>query len=106
MSCLAVSDRLMYSASVDDKAIVFCFLETQLTGPPANFTTLPVTDFWLATSAAQSAASANAINPSLFLPLYVIFTLSIDLTYFTMYSAFLMCSSEGFTMNCDIRITA
>lgn len=45
----------MYSDSVSDKAIVFCFLEVQVTAPPANITTYPVTDFLDILSPAQSA---------------------------------------------------
>src|SRR6267142_2077622 len=67
-SCFMVSDKLIYSASVDDRAMVFCFLETQLTGPPANFIRYPVTDFLPFTSEPQSA-SAYPINPSLVLVL-------------------------------------
>src|SRR6266704_2583949 len=98
MSCLDVSDRLMYSASVEDRVIVFCFFETQLTGAPANFTGLPVTNFLVVLSAAQSA-SAYAMSPSLFLPLYVIVALSVELTYLIIWRDLLICSSDGFVMN-------
>src|SRR5258707_1895522 len=85
--CLVVSLRHMYSASVEDNATVFCFLETQLTAPPASFIMFPVTDFLLMGSLAQSA-SAYAINPSWFCPSYIIFALMCVLMYRTICNEF------------------
>src|ERR1700760_584899 len=67
VTCLAVSDNAMYSDSVEDKATVFCFLEVQLTGAPANFIRYPVTDFRVSLHSAQSA-SVYANRPSWLLP--------------------------------------
>jgi hypothetical protein len=94
----------MYSASVEDKATVFCFLETQLTGAPANFIKYPVMDLPVDFQVPQSE-SAYPINPSFSPLLYTIFALTVDFTYFIMWRALFVCSFEGSTMNCDIAIT-
>src|SRR5258708_36809958 len=70
--CLVESLRHMYSASVEDNATVFCFLETQLTAPPASFMMFPVTDFQLMGSLAHSPSAYSIIPPHLF-PSYIIF---------------------------------
>ena len=100
-----VSLIAIYSASVEDKATVFCFLLTQDTAPPASNIANPVTDLHDILSPAQSA-SANAINPSFNAPLYVIFALRVQETYWTIYNAHYICSSEGFAENCNMLITA
>ena len=53
----AVSLRHIYSASVEESATVFCFLEIQLTAPPASFIIFPVMDFLVIGSLAQSASA-------------------------------------------------
>jgi len=52
----AASDKAIYSASVDDKAVIDCFLENQVIAPPAIMKTYPEVNFWL--SALAKVASA------------------------------------------------
>jgi len=61
MICQHVSDNAIYSASVDEKATVFCNQDCQHTMPLAKSTTYPVVDWRMARSAAQSE-SVKAIR--------------------------------------------
>src|SRR6266576_5208500 len=63
---VTVSDIAIYSASVEERATVFCFRETQHTAPPAKVSAYPVTDTLVSRSVAQSA-SENAKKPCTFL---------------------------------------
>ena len=63
--CLQQSDADMYSDSVDDNAVIFCFLDDHRIGTPASIIKLPLTAFLPTVSEAQSA-SAYAISPSFF----------------------------------------
>src|ERR1700735_410578 len=53
-TCLLQSDSAMYSASVDERAIVFWAQDVQEMGPPANLRKNPVWERQLLVSAAQS----------------------------------------------------
>src|SRR6266850_1506467 len=68
----AASDRAMYSASVDDSAIISCFLDHHVIAPPAAKKTYPDVD--LQSSVLAYATSANLIKEftGMFGILYVI----------------------------------
>ena len=68
-SCLHVSDRDMYSASVEESAIVFCALLFQEIAVPISNTKYPVVDCQDSRSDAQSA-SAYAYSPWYLRPYY------------------------------------
>ena len=63
MICRDVSDIHIYSASVEESATVFCFLDTQLTAPSASFIMYPVTDFRLTTSYHHHTLSCSTLPP-------------------------------------------
>ena len=67
ISCLHVSERDMYSASVEESAIVFCALLFQKIAVPLSNTKFPVVDRQDFRSDAQSA-SAYAYSPSCLRP--------------------------------------
>ena len=71
VNCLAVSDRALYSASVDDKAIVRYHLDTHETGPFANRTRYPVVERLVSKSPAQ-LISENDTKKDFDNPLYLI----------------------------------
>ena len=54
VASFAARVRVMYSASVDNRTIVDCFFEHQLTGPLLSMKIKPEVDFWLSLSPAQS----------------------------------------------------
>ena len=56
------SESAMYSASVEESAIVFCALDVHEIAPPASFRKNPVCDRRLAGSEAQSE-SVHAMRP-------------------------------------------
>ena len=47
-------DITVYSASMLDRVTVTCFLELQVTGPPASWKTYLEIDFWSSMSVSQS----------------------------------------------------
>src|SRR5271170_7216175 len=63
-ACQLQSDNAMYSASVLDRATVFCAHDCHETTAPASWKKKPVCDQRLILSAAQSE-SVKAINPLL-----------------------------------------
>lgn len=71
VASLAASVRAMYSASMDDKAMVGCHFEHQLTGPPLSIKMKPKVDFRLFLSQAQAESEYPSTKSSSWLP-YVI----------------------------------
>ena len=55
-----MTDNATYSASIDDRAIIICFLDRQLIAPPADKKMYLDVDFW--SSAFAYAASAYPWN--------------------------------------------
>ena len=54
LACLQQSHKAIYSASVDDKAMVFCAQDCQEIEAPANWKKQPVCDLRLILSEAQT----------------------------------------------------
>lgn len=70
VASLAARVSAIYSASVEDRATVACFLEHQLIGPPFSIKIKPDVDFRLSLSPAQSESEYPSIFSSS-LPPYV-----------------------------------
>src|SRR5712671_4250489 len=96
-SCTA-SDKAIYSASVDNSAVIDCFLECQVIAPPAIMKMYPVVDF--CSSKFVNAASAylrKGLGCPSMSPYVIPYNLVPDRYLNTRFSA-LTCCMVGFTV--------
>jgi hypothetical protein len=104
-ACQLQSDSAMYSASVLDKATVFCARDCHEKAAPAIMKKKSVCEHRLILSDAQSE-SVKAINPLLLAPSNTIDICLVVLRYRRMCFATSMCLDEGLALNCAILMTA
>ena len=104
-TCRLQSDKAIYSASVLDKATVFCARDCHANEAPASWKKYPVWDCQLILLEAQSE-SVNTIRPLFDAPSKTRLILGVVLRYAIMCFAARICFGEGLALNCAILVTA
>ena len=94
----AASDKAIYLASVDDSAVIDCFLECQVIAPPAIMKTYLVVDFCsFKFMNAMSVYLRKELGCPSMLPYVILYDLVPDRYLNTCFSA-LMCCMVGFAV--------